>query len=155
MRSNSKHTAEELERYIQMYIKDEMSYQKLKKSYGQLLSQSTFIFKDQKYQKNGIEGIRSHTSTNRYSKTFKDAVVEEHLELGISIQELARKYNIQAKETDRVWIIKYTKRKDFRVYSEKSEVYTMTGKKKTDDEKLLIVKDYLDGEDRKSTRLNS
>ena len=34
MRSNSKHTAEELERYIQMYIKDEMSYQKLKKSYG-------------------------------------------------------------------------------------------------------------------------
>src|SRR5699024_12778880 len=36
--------------------------------------------------------------------------------------------------------------KDFRVYSEKSEVYTMTGKKKTDDEKLLIVKDYLDGD---------
>src|SRR5699024_7040893 len=62
------------------------------------------------------------------------------------IQELARKYNIPAKETVRVWIIKYTKGKDFRVYSEKSEVYTMTGKKKTDDEKLLIVKDYLDGD---------
>lgn len=146
MRSNSKHTAEELERYIQMYIKDEMSYQKLKKSYGLLLSQPTFIFKVQKYQKHGIEGIRSHTRNNRYSKTFKDAVVEEHLELGISIQELARKYNIPAKETVRVWIIKYTKGKDFRVYSEKSEVYTMTGKKKTDDEKLLIVKDYLDGD---------
>lgn len=146
MRSNSKHSAEELERYIQMYIKDKMSYQKLKKSYGLLLSQPTFIFKVQKYQKHGIEGIRSHTRNNRYSKTFKDAVVEEHLELGVSIQELARKYNIPAKETVRVWIIKYTKGKDFRVYSEKSEVYTMTGKKKTDDEKLLIVKDYLDGD---------
>src|SRR5690625_5355431 len=89
---------------------------------------------------------------------------------------------MQAKETVRVWIIKYNKGKDFRDYSEKSEVYTMTGKKKTDDEKLLIVKDYLDGDltyaeiaekynvsynniyswvqkyktqDRKSTRLNS
>src|SRR5699024_1600408 len=38
------------------------------------------------------------------------------------------------------------KGKDFRVYSEKSEVYTMTGRKKTDDEKHLIVKDYLDGD---------
>src|SRR5699024_5724512 len=146
MRSNSKHSAEELERYIQMYIKHKMSYQKLKKSYGLLLNQPTFSYKVQKYQKHEIEGISSDTGNNRFSERFKDAVVGEHLELGVYIQELARKYNIPAKKTFREWIIKYTKGKDFRVYSEKSEVYTMTGRKKTDDEKLLIVKDYLDGD---------
>src|SRR5699024_4960214 len=146
MRSNSKHSAEELERYIEMYIKDKMSYQKLKKSYGLLLNQSTFSYKVQQYQKQRIEGIRSHTRNNRYSKSLKYAVVEENIKLGISIKELTRKYKIPAKKTVRDWIIKYTKGKDFRVYSEKSEVYTRTGRKKTDDEKHLIVKDYLDGD---------
>src|SRR5699024_11841062 len=61
----------------------------------------------------------------------------------VSIQELDSKYNSPAKETVRDWIIKYTKGKDFRVYSEKSEVYTMTGRKTTVDEKIVIVKDYL------------
>src|SRR5690625_5684352 len=129
-----------------MYIKDKMSYQKLKKSYGLLLNQSTFSSKVQKYQKHGIEGIRSHTRNNRYSKTFKDAVVEEHLELGVSIQELARKYNIPAKKTVRVLIIKYTNVKDFRVYSEISEVYKMTGSKKTIEKNQLLFKDYLYGD---------
>src|SRR5699024_11638674 len=99
--------------------------------------------KVQKYQKHGIEGIRSHTRNNRYSKTFKDAVVEEHLELGVSIQELARKYNIPAKKTVRDWIIKYTMGKDFRVYSEIYEVYTMTVSKMSYYENHIIVKDKL------------
>src|SRR5690625_4622883 len=122
MRSNSKHSAEELERYIQMYIKDKMSYQKLKKSYGLLLNQSTFSSKVRKYQKHGIEGIRSHTRNNRYSITFKNAVVEEHLELVVCIHDLVRKDTIQVKKTVRVCLIKYNKGKDFTVYYEKSEV---------------------------------
>src|SRR5690625_7621310 len=93
-----------------------------------------------------MDGNVWHSINNRYSKRFKGGVVGEHLELGVSIQEVASKYNIPAKKTVRDWIIKYTKGKDFRVYSEKSEVYTMTGRKKTDDEKHLIVKDYLDGD---------
>src|SRR5699024_12184071 len=42
--------------------------------------------------------------------------------------------------------IKYTKGKEYRVYCEKSEVNTIRGRKETDDEKHLIVKDYLDGD---------
>src|SRR5699024_6818800 len=96
--------------------------------------------------KHRLEGIRSNITNNRYSKAFKNAVVEEYLKSGIPIDRLARKYNIPSESTVRNWIIKYTKGKDFRVYSEKSEVYTMTGRKKTDDEKIIIVKDYLTGD---------
>lgn len=143
MRSNNKHTVEELEKYIQLFLNEEVSFQELKNNYGLLLSRSVFSTKVLMFQEHGLEGIRSNTINNHYSKVFKNSVVEEHLELGIPVTRLARKYNIPSESTVRTWIIKYTKGKDFRVYSEKSEVYTMTGRKTTDDEKIIIVKDYL------------
>lgn len=98
------------------------------------------------YQKHGFEDIRSNITNNHYSKALKKFVVEEHLDSGIPVSGLACKYNIPFQSTVRNWIIKYTKGKDFRVYSEKSEMYTRTGRKTTDDEKIIIVKDYLTGD---------
>ena len=42
MRSNRKHTTEELERYIQFYLEEGKSYRELKKDYGLLLAETTF-----------------------------------------------------------------------------------------------------------------
>lgn len=145
MRSNNKHTVAELEKYIQLFLKEDVSFQELKNKYGLLLSKSVFRRKVLMFLEHGLEGIRSNTTNNHYSKDFKNAVVEEHLESDIPVSELARKYNIPSQSTVRTWVIKYTKGKDFRVESEKSEVYTMTGRKTTDDEKITIVKDYLTG----------
>ena len=79
MRSNNKNTAEELDIYMQMYIKNEKSYHELKKNFGLLLSRSKFNYKVLRYKDYGIEGIRSHTKNNRYSIMFKEAVVEDIL----------------------------------------------------------------------------
>lgn len=143
MRSNSKHTAQELERYIQMYLDEGISYKELSKNYGLLLSNSTFIQKVLRYNESGFEGIRSNLKNNYYSKEFKETVVREYVEVGPPIKQLARKYNIPSHETVRNWIIKYTKGKEERKCSSKPEVYTMKSKKTTQEERIEIVKDCL------------
>src|SRR5690625_1549612 len=122
MRSNSKHTAKELEKYIQLYIHEGISYKILCKEYGLLLGRRNFNDKVVRYQDHGLDGIQSSTTNNHYSKEFKHAVVMQHLEEGATIGGLARKYNIPSNSTVRNWILKYTQGKDFRVYSEKPEV---------------------------------
>ena len=59
MRSNSKHTAKELEGYIHLYIREGISYKKLGEEYGLLLAKSNFINKVLRYQKYGSVGIQS------------------------------------------------------------------------------------------------
>lgn len=96
-----------------------------------------------RYQEHGLVGVQSSPINNRYSKDFKLSVVKEHLEEDATIKGLARKYNIPSHTTVRNWMIKYTKGKDCRIYSGKSEVHTMTGRKTTYEEKVKIVKDCL------------
>src|SRR5699024_246365 len=117
MRSNSKHSVEELERYIKMYLEQGISHRELRGRYGLLLSGTVFRSKVSQYQ--------------------------EHLEKGTPTTELARRYNIPAHETVRQWIIKYTKGKGIKIYSPKPEVYTMKSRNVTHDEKVKIVKDCL------------
>ena len=143
MRSNSKHTAQELERYILLYLEEGKSFRELSEDYGLLLSHSTFGQKVLRYQEYGLSGIRTRSKNNHYTKEFKEAVIQEHLEKGAPIQQLARKYNIPSYETVRKWIIKYTKGENIRTYTPKPEVYTMKGRKTTQEEKIKIVKDYL------------
>lgn len=143
MRSNNKHTAEELKAYIHKYVNDGVSITKLRGEYGLLLSAATFRDKVHRYLKDGLMGIQSKRINNHYSQEFKHLVVREHLEEGASIIGLARKYNIPAKSTVSDWITKYTKGKGLKSYSPKPEVYTMKGRKTTYEEKIEIVKDCL------------
>lgn len=143
MRSNNKHTVEELERYIEMYLSNGKSYKELCEDYGLRLSPSVFNQKVLRYQTYGLKGIQSKLRNNHYSKDFKKTVVNEHLIDGIPIKQLARKYNIPSHSTVRNWIIKYTKGEEIRSTTPLPEVYTMKGKKKSQEEKIEIVKDFL------------
>ncbi len=60
MRLNSKHTAEDLERYIQMYLKDGISFKELSETFGLLLSESSFDQKVLRYQTHGLKGIQKN-----------------------------------------------------------------------------------------------
>lgn len=143
MRSNSKHTINELEMYIQLYLEEGTSYKELCKHYGLILSKRRFSEVVLRYQAHGLEGIQSKLKNNHYSEEFKLTVVNEHLMKGIPINQLARIYNIPSHETVRNWIMKYTRGEEIRSYSPKPEVYTMKGKKSTQAEKIEIVKDFL------------
>lgn len=138
MRSYSKHTVEELERYIQMYLDEGWSYRELCEK-GLLLSDSIFNDKVLRYQEHGLTGIRTKKRNNRYSKEFKDSIVKEHIEQGIPVIQLARKYNIPSDYTVREWIIKYTKGEGLKTYSPYPEVYTMKSRKVTQEEKIEVV----------------
>jgi len=140
MRSNSKHSVQELERYIKMYLYEGISHHELVEEKGLLLSYTVFNTKVLKYQEHGSEGIQTRRRNSHYSKKFKDSIVEEYLEKGSPIRVLARKYNIPNHETIRTWIIKYTKGEELKTYSPKPEVYTMKSRKVTHDEKIKIVK---------------
>ena len=143
MRSNSKHSVEELERYIKLYLEQGISHRELRGRYGLLLSGTVFRSKVSQYQEHGIAGIQTRKTNQHYSKEFKLSLVKEHLEKGTPTTELARRYNIPAHETVRQWIIKYTKGKGIKIYSPKPEVYTMKSRNVTHDEKVKIVKDCL------------
>lgn len=143
MRSNSRHTIEEMENYILLYLEDGKSFRELSKDYGLLLNESNFSQKVLRYQEHGLSGIQTRSINNHYSKEFKKRVVQEYLEEGLAVRPLARKYNIPSHETVRNWIIKYTRGEEMRSYSPKPEVYTMKGKKTTQEEKIEIVKDFL------------
>ena len=143
MRSNSKHTVHELEKYIHMYLEEGITYKQLTEDYGLLLSDSTFGQKVLRYREYGLSGIQTHSKNNQYTQAFKETVLREHLEEGTPVLQLARKYDIPSHETVRNWIIKYTKGENMRSYTPKPEVYTMKSKKTTQEEKIKIVKDYL------------
>ncbi|BAM47003.1 hypothetical protein, partial [Amphibacillus xylanus] len=61
-----------------------------------LLSEAIFNDKVLRYQENGLEGIQTKLRNNYYSKEFKDLIVREHIQKGIPIIQLARKYKIPA-----------------------------------------------------------
>lgn len=144
MRSSRKHSDSELEKYIRLYLEDGISYRTLREEYGLLLSKRTFSNYVTKYRSHGYSGIQTKTSNNHYSHDFKLAVVEEYLDHQEPIRQLALKYNIPSHSTVRNWIIKYTKGEEIKDVVPKPEVYTMKGQKKTQEEKIEIVKDYLE-----------
>src|SRR5699024_299685 len=146
MRSNSKHSFEELERYIKMYLDKGLSYHELSNVYGLLLNQSAIKKKVLKYNEHGIDVIETRRKTNNYSKQLTMSLVKKHLKKGTPAMELARKYNIPAHETVRRWIIIYTKGEGLKTYSPKPEVYAMKSRNVTHDEKVKIVKDCLANE---------
>lgn len=141
MRSrSSKHMMPELERFIHMYLHEGWSYQELCEEEGLLLSVSAFNDRVLRYKENGITGIETKRNNNRYSKEMKDSIVQEYLERGTPIRQLARKYNIPTHHTVRNWIIKYTKGEGLINYVPYPEVYTMKSRKVTQEEKIEIVK---------------
>lgn len=143
MRSNCKHSVEELEQYIHRYLEEGLSYQELCQTYGLKLSHSLFREKVLKYQNHGRQGIQSRVKNNHYSREFKLTVVNEYFVEGLSIHELTRKYNIASRSTVRNWLIKYTRGEAIETYSPKPEVYTMKSRKTSHAEKIEIVRDCL------------
>lgn len=144
MRSNNKHTIEELERYILLYLEEGISFKELSEDYGLLLGDSAFGQKVLRYQQHGFSGIQTTARNNQYSKEFKETIIREYFKAGTPIKQLARKYNIPAHETVRNWIIKYTEREEIRSYTPKPEVYTMKSRKTTQEERTKMVKDCLE-----------
>ena len=144
MRSNRRYSESELEFFIKLYLEG-ISFRELQDNYNLQLSERPFRRYVRKYQTYGLVGLNSNTGTNRYSAAFKQGVVNEFLTTtSYSYDDLAIKYNIPSPTTVRNWVKQYTEGKQLKDYSPKPEVYNMKSEKKTHEEKVEIVRDFLD-----------
>lgn len=137
-----KHTEMELLQFIGLHLEG-IPYRILAEKHNLTLSIAVFMKYVQRYRRHGVEGIRYRKNNRRYTKEFKQKVVSEHLRMGYGFSYLAAKYNIPSETTVNNWIKRYTEGKENESYSPNSEVYHMTSAKKTYEEKLKIVEDYI------------
>lgn len=138
-----KHTEIELLRFIQFYLEG-TSYRELVEKYKLELSSRFFRDYVKRYELHGVDGIKLRKNDRRYTNEFKEKVVSEYLKTNCSPNFVARKYNIPSKTTVINWINRYTEGKENKTYSPKSEVYNIMGAKKSYEEKVEIVEDYID-----------
>ena len=145
MRSNRKHTLAELANYIHLYEAGH-SYRELCEKYGLLLGGSNFKQYYLKFLEHGMARLKSSRRNNTYTQAFKESMVKEYIQTDSSIKGRARKYHIPSPSTVKDWIIKYTKGEQIKEYRPKPEVYVMKSQKKTHQEKIAIVKEFLETE---------
>jgi len=137
-----KYTETELLYFIDLYL-DGNSHQTLVKEYNLTLADKNFMKYVRKYQLHGEKGIRYQKNNRRYTKDFKEKVVNEYLTTDNGPYYLSIKYNISSETTVKNWINRYTEGKENKIYSPNSEVYNIMGVKKSYEEKVQIVEDYI------------
>src|SRR5699024_3701132 len=105
MRSNSKHSVEELDRYIKMYLEQAVSYRELRDIHGLLLSDTIFRFKVLKYQEHGPAGLIDGSGRGKPDSIQTD---EESLRTEIEALKARNEYLETENAAINVKIIMYT-----------------------------------------------
>ena len=96
------------------------------------------------YKANGQEALKPKERNSSYSKEFKDMVVQDYVQNGLSPDELATKYNISSKTVIVQWIKRYNNHIEQRDYCPHPEVYMAERKKTTKEERMEIVQYCID-----------
>ena len=91
-----------------------------------------------RYQKNGPSGLNPRTNNATYTKEFKLRVIQEYQQ-GNSLHELMAKYNIPSPKSILNWINKYNRHEEIEDYIPHPEVYSMSARKTTIEERIEIV----------------
>ena len=96
------------------------------------------------YRVNG-HSIFDHKSTNnKYSKEFKEMVVQEYLQGHGSSLDLAARYGILECSTVLNWVNKYNSHRELKGYDPKPEVYMADTLKVSKEKKIEIIKYCID-----------
>ena len=88
------------------------------------------------YKANGQEALKPKERNSSYSKEFKEQVVQDYVQNGLSPYELATKYNIPSKTVIDQWIKRYNNHIEQRDYCPHQEVYMAERKKTTKEERM-------------------
>lgn len=124
--------------------KEGYSYKWLIDTYRLPISEVTLNRYYERYLLHGVEHVHRKKPNQRYSKAFKERVVQEYLDGKGSILWLSMIYHIPSDTTLRNWILRYTSGNEMKDYLAKSEVYTMKSRKTTQDERIRITEECID-----------
>lgn len=92
------------------------------------------------YEKLGAQIFLPKKHNQKYSKEFKQQVVQEYLKGEGSYEELTNRHGISSYGTVHQWVMKYTKGKEIKDYDPHPEVYMANPRKTTYEERLEIVR---------------
>ena len=97
-----------------------------------------------KYRAYGSGVFDSKPHNSKYTKEFKQEVVEAYLTGEGSIEVIANKYNVHSDSTVMSWIKKYNNLKELKDYNPRREIYMKDCSRKTTyEERIEIVNDCL------------
>ena len=96
------------------------------------------------YQKNGSEALLPSRHNQRYSKEFKEQVVQEYLNGLGSLLDLTNKHHIRSAGQIKQWIKKYNSHIELKDYDPHPEVYMADRKKTSQEERIKIVQDCIE-----------
>lgn len=91
-----------------------------------------------RYMKDGPSALEERSNNSVYTKEFKLKVIYEY-QHGNSLSELMVKYGIRSDCTIRNWIKKYNRHEEIEDYTPHPEVYSMSARKTTIEERIEIV----------------
>lgn len=94
------------------------------------------------YRSQGTSCFNAKPHNAKYTKEFKQQVVEAYLAGKGSIEDLAIRYKIPAHETLRAWIQKYNNLEELKDYDPKPEVYMKDRIRKTTQEERIEIVTY-------------
>ena len=125
---------------VKRYLNGE-SATSLVNEYGMTQFGNSLVFEwVHRYEALGETAFDNLSTNKSYSKELKELVIKEYLSGGISIRDLAIKYNISSCEIVRRWVLKYNNGIEIKDYNPKSEVYAMKSRKTTIEERIEIVR---------------
>lgn len=107
------------------------------------------------FQANGASIFQNEGHNRKYTKEFKEQIVNEYLSCKGSTRDLAAKYGIPESSTISIWIKKYNKGIELKDYKPAPEIYMADTLKTTLEERVEIVKYCLEhNRDVKETALH-
>lgn len=124
----------------EQYLSGKLSVPEILEELGMSKSNDPAIYGwVKKYQAYGPSVFDPRPKNKGYSKEFKEHVVKDVLDNGLSLADAALKYQIPSKTTIDQWILKYTSHIELKDYDPKQEIYMTKGRKTTFQERKEIV----------------
>ncbi|WP_353626630.1 helix-turn-helix domain-containing protein, partial [Bacillus sp. JCM 19041] len=97
----------------------------------------------ERYCQYGFDSLGAKKRNKRYSKAFKEQLVQAYLNGHGSLMSLSALYNIPNHTTLSDWILRYTSGKEAKGSLPKPEVYTMKARKTTVEERVKITEECI------------
>lgn len=110
------------------------------------IKSSTLYIWIRNYQSMGAAGFESE-GNRIYSEEFKLYAVQEYLSGKGSLSEICKKLKIKSTRQLRNWISKYNNHEELKTYSGGTGKIMVKGRKTTLEERIDIVKDYIESGD--------
>lgn len=132
----SKYTAFEKLTLIEEFKRSGISKEAFSRGYD--IDRTTFNHWLNRYERDGIDGLREARHNNHYPKALKLEAVVTYLSERYSLNEVALKFGLRSKKQLRDWVSKYNKDKTVTASPSRRQVPVMS-RKTTFEERISIV----------------